>query len=261
MMKTYQKVIETCVLTLIIGVIGAYYFVVGYFVKVSGVDLGPHLLLSLDNKIPYTDLFIFFYLYLFIFPPIALIVIILFQGWNMAIIRKIFCAFLTVQLVGFVIFLTVPASAHALITAFPGKEVLFFPNLTAAFNGNVLILENSFPCFHVSYSWILVIAFYALVSDKYKMKRPVGLIMSLVFIFIAISAVTLKYHYLIDLIAGFLLAEIAYVFAIHMNIFHVEQWENCGVKHLLFIEILTLLLVICFFLLSYPNYVTIGHSL
>ena len=237
------------------------YLTVGYFVRAEHLDYGKHLLLNLDLLIPYTDLFIPAYIFMNAFPLCVFLLILFFgkENSNLTFVRQFICMLIFMQTVAFAIFYLYPTSMDALIAS-AGTPYNFFPNITHYYNSNVLPSFNSLPSLHIADSWLMVLVFFYFFPEDSKVKKCLEFSLVILFILIALSTVTLKYHYLMDVFTGMLLAEIAFVLIVLNNFCKVEKWESiCGKKHLLFMEFLLALIMVSAIVLAYPNYMALGH--
>jgi len=254
--KHLLKAIECFVLYAIGICLALGYDIASYYAQVRGVDYGSCLLLSFDKMIPFTDLFIFFYFSSYITPKLLFLYTIVYKRLDVRLVRIFVCVFGITQLCAYAIFVIVPTSNSPLVDSAPNVAYLFFPEITRWFNTTVMPLYNAFPSLHVATNWICILYFYHITPDTAKFKSFVGATLFVIFILVLISTVTLKYHYLFDLIAGYLLAEFMFYLCFKTDILRAGNWSAClGQKNLIFVELAVFILVFLLILLNYDSHI------
>ena len=174
----------------------ALYFLIQSLIQTGGYNL----LTEMDLKIPFIPHFI--WIYHTIIPVILATGLIVLQK------RNIFLALIFASIFAGIVL----CSFYVLFPAFYPREALadtttmsgWLIEWTRAIDGP----HNTFPSGHVTFAWLLV--FFANLSQYVKENQWLRFVYILWAILISISTLTLKQHYIVDVISGFALASLIY---------------------------------------------------
>ncbi len=185
--------------------------------KMDAFILGdqPSFLLEPFVRSWLTDfLYLIYFSHVFFFPSVALYFYVKKQREKF---RRIMMGFLTIMLMGIVSYILVPAV---------GPATFFADKYTLGINGEILsrtvnyimsvkVENDCFPSLHVGVPLLLV--FYMRDYCR-KLFVPV-----LVYVFImCFATIYLRYHYLVDVLAAFVYAPVAY----YLNDFLLRHWPG-----------------------------------
>lgn len=155
--------------------------------------------LPLDRAVPLQPAWTPIYLSLWIFSLLPVFVV---RGAELR--RRTILAYLTVVITAYAGFLAYPTAAPR-PAAVPGDDV-FAWSLRALYRFDPQY--NCFPSLHVAYSFLAALS-------AYRVHRGLGAVAVAWATLIAISTLFIKQHYVADVVAGTLLALIAYAFFLH----------------------------------------------
>jgi membrane-associated phospholipid phosphatase len=236
----------------------SFYLITAYFASLRQVDYASLLLTQWDLAIPYTLIFFPFYVSEYFVLQILLITIAIFVDFSVAFSRKLFCSVLVMFIISTTIFILFPTTMGPLQSTHPPHFDLFSAYF-ANYDANIETAYNEFPSLHIASSWFSIRLFaYFFPESKMKKKVLIGLVIW--FIGMTLSTLTLKYHYLIDVIAGMILAEIIYQIVVVKDIFKVERWNNViSQKKLVACEFGLVIITSAILYLAYPNYMNMGR--
>lgn len=180
------------------------YFVIQYFVTGAGYNL----LIDLDHVIPFNPHFIWVY-HTFL-PVVAITLIFLLKKKALFIKATVALLMATIILASFYIIFPsfYPRDNFVDSSSLSG----FIVELTRRLDG----AQNTFPSSHVTFSWLA--AFFINLS-AYAQKNSwikVGYIVWA--ILISVSTLAVKQHYIVDVLAGFMLAAACFYIAKNMKL-------------------------------------------
>lgn len=191
---------EVFLLALLGYVSFSYYLVVGMLAGLRGWDLGDRLRTPLDDAIPYVPVFVLSYALAYLLPLGAAFLVARLGG--LAAFRRGFFAYLGLLFLHFAFWLAFPSSARGIMR--PLDEVS-----RGAFADGVRLFYviappwNAFPSFHVAGCW-----FFYRVLDRWA-PGPARAYQAWFWTMFA-STLALKLHWLLDAVAGLLVAEAFY---------------------------------------------------
>ncbi len=181
---------------------GLIYNEVGQLAKLRGVDFGPAIETPLDGRLPFVPLAILPYMTFWVLPVMAFGYLYWKRGFDPDPYRRIFAALLVLTL-----------CCMALWILFPVHVGLRFDEARLAEHGilgKFIFLTyaaatpwNACPSFHVAGSWILYRILRLYVS-------PLPRIFLALMILITVSTVLIKIHYVLDVVFGLLIGELAF---------------------------------------------------
>jgi membrane-associated phospholipid phosphatase len=172
---------------------------------------------SLDTAIPFLPGFIWLYH--------TLVPVILWT--SIYLIKRRFVFFNTVCALTF---------SMAVLTCFHLAFPSFYPRQELVYDGfsaSLWLVEitrqfdaacNTFPSGHVTFSWIMF--FCVRLSDAFRIGVKISNIYLLWAIFISISTLVLKQHYIFDVVSGIILGYISVVIGSYMTKRHFNVEEN-----------------------------------
>ena len=190
-------------------------YLIFYFLIQSAITTNHYDLLTfLDAKIPFIPQFI--WIYHTIIPVTVITSFILFQK------RELFLSLTYANLLAG----TILCLFYILFPSFYPREGFvdtttisgLFVEFTRAIDG----AHNTFPSGHVTFSWLLT--FFVGLSQKGRQCSIFRVLYFCWAILISISTLTLKQHFLIDVVCGILLARI--IFLIFRNMFSANSQRN-----------------------------------
>lgn len=161
---------------------------------------------SLDEKIPLLPVFSIIYLGCYIFW--ALNYLLVGRTGKKHFYQFVSCIFISYTLCGliFIIFPTMIERPDIKVTS-----------LSTALLNYVYVSDtpvNLFPSMHCLISWLCFIG----IRNKKEIPRLYQIISLIIAILVCISTVTLKQHFVVDIIAGILIAELIYFISTHSKI-------------------------------------------
>lgn len=177
-----------------------FYEVVGRLAALRGFDLGPHLRTPIDDAIPFLPLFVLPYSLAFVMPVVTAVAVAVHGGLHS--FRRVFFAYLGLLFVHFALYLAFPTSASgvmlpeaALGDGWLDWGVSFFYRLSPPW--------NACPSFHVAGAW-----FFYRILHRWAPRASRAYAVWFWIMFVSIAAI--KIHWVIDGVAGWLLAEAWY---------------------------------------------------
>ena len=181
---------------------GLIYNGVGRLAGAGGLDYGPAIRTPLDDLVPLVPLAILPYMLFWFLPLIAMGYLYWKLGWDPAPYRRIFVALLVLIVTCVALWLLFPVSvglrAEGTVLAERGLFGRWIALTYAAATP-----WNACPSFHVAGSWFLYRAVRLYVPDLARFfPIMVGLIIA--------STVLIRIHYLVDIVFGLLVSELAY---------------------------------------------------
>ncbi len=195
-----------------------YYNLVGHIASLRGFDLGPHLLTPLDRACPYMPFWVLFYQVAYFAPAIVLLLILPRIGWDVPAIRRIVVSFLLLFFVHFSLYLLFPTSARPIRIP---ESMLGEGALGNMVRGqyHLATVWCAWPSLHVSACWFC----YHLLARYRPLVRWIYLAW---FLGMFIGTFAIKIHYILDGVAGVLLAEGTYRWAlVRLDTAKALRWE------------------------------------
>lgn len=173
-----------------------FYFLIQSFIGASQYNL----LMTVDEKIPFIPSFI--WVYHTLLPVTILTAILLFQRRDVFLGLIFAFVFSSTILCAFYIFLPsfYPRELFVDTTTISGWLI----EITRSIDGP----HNTFPSGHVTFAWLLV--FFASLSQYTQKNRWIKLVYFLWAILVSISTLTLKQHFVVDVVSGMALATLSY---------------------------------------------------
>ena len=169
-----------------------FYLLIQYFITTSQYDF----LTELDAIVPFVPSFI--WIYHTLLPVIFLTGLLLFKKKN------VFLGFVTANIFAGVVL----CLFYILFPSFYPRE-MFVDTATVSgwlieFTRTIDGAHNTFPSGHVTFAWLLV--FFANLSQYVKNHRWIRISYFCWAALISISTLTLKQHYIVDVVSGLVLA-------------------------------------------------------
>ena len=178
------------------------YFVL-YFVLQSIITVNQYdLLTAIDTQIPFIPEFV--WIYHTIIPVIIFTWFMLFQ--KREIFLMLVYSYLTAGAILCLFYILFPSFYPRESFVDTGTLSGWLVELTRTIDG----AHNTFPSGHVTFAWLL--AFFVGLSEKGKQYSFLKNVYFVWAILISISTLTLKQHYLIDVVSGMFLAMIVFYF-------------------------------------------------
>ncbi|MFC1849603.1 phosphatase PAP2 family protein [candidate division CSSED10-310 bacterium] len=189
--RFYQKFEILCLTFFVGGIIFPFYVVINYF------SVGrEHTILScfIDQAIPFIPAweYVYAFVYFAAFTPLTII-------RSASYFRRIAFMYASVMIVGEIIFLLFPVM---MIRVIPSGEG--FVNWGINLNNYLDPPFNCFPSMHVGNAFCASFAIY-------NVHRFLGIISVVGAILIGLSTLFVKQHYVLDVMAGFLLSYVFYI--------------------------------------------------
>lgn len=191
---------------LMFGIWAAGYFSISHVVEGHSASTLPEL--DLDDRIPFIPEFVF--IYLSIYP---LFLLPFFYIRNAAFFRVFSWAYITVMVVCYATYLTYPVAMMR-----PSLEESSFSTWALRIVYNTDKPVNCFPSMHVAMSLLASLTIM-------EVHRVRGLLALLLTLFIAISTLFIKQHYVMDVVAGMMLTLFVYMLYFRQRILDV-LFEN-----------------------------------
>jgi len=203
--------VKRCLLGLLLMFIQ---FIIYFIASSNVVAKTGNFLTNLDQKIPFIPEFIYIYFSLYL-------MFILYFGFFLQLFNKreiwtkIIPAIGTMLIIAFIFFIVVPSN-------YPRPKISSDTN-SITYKLLVFLYQtdppnNTTPSLHVASSTLLALIAY----DKSKI---IGIVLTIWALLITLSTLFVKQHYLIDVIAGILLALFCW-FAIYQRLYSIIKWRR-----------------------------------
>ena len=175
------------------------YFLIQAFITTHKFDF----MTSLDSAIPFIPEFI--WIYHSLIPVIAGTMILLLQ--KKEIFFTALSAFMLATLILSFLYIAFPSFYPRPPLSDLASTSSWLVEITYGFDS----ANNTFPSSHVTFSWIIAfVAYTSIIAKQYRWLKAVYIIWAL---FISISTLLLKQHYLVDVVSGVALASLCYAIA------------------------------------------------
>ncbi|MFP4561324.1 MAG: phosphatase PAP2 family protein [Thiohalorhabdus sp.] len=207
-----------------------YYYVVGHLAQRSGIDFGESLMTPLDAAIPHTDLFLPFYLLWYLMHFITAGMVVRFYGRDLPMLRRFFGGTILLWGLAYGAFLLFPNSIeHLLHTGFE-EGLRVWSGAETAFS-QLVPFWNAAPSLHVAAGWFYYRAIWQHTKPEWRRWYLFWVLL------MSLATVTLKYHYLVDVLVGVLCAELAFSLSIgKRDILRTEHWDRLPRRQLLTLQ-------------------------
>ena len=203
MMALEMRMLEIVLPLCFIVLHGLLYNAVGSGVTdARGIDFGPVVMTWLDARIPFLPPMVFPYMLAWFYPLFLVVALVKKRGVGILEIRRIFAAILLLELL-----------CYCLWVAFPVKVGLRVDETALAAHGwlGSLVLLNyehatvwhACPSFHVAGPW-----FFYRTAQLYGVRFIRAFLV--MFVAIAVSTVTIRIHYLMDIVVGLAVSELVF---------------------------------------------------
>ena len=171
-----------------------------------GADYGPVLATWLDERVPLVPLMVFPYMIAWVYPLFLVGGLVAKEEVGVVVVRRIVVSALLLELVCYALWIAFPVKfsmrvdeAELAALGWLGSLVrLNYENATA---------WHACPSFHIAGPWLFFRA-----AQLYRIRFVRTLLF--VFIAIALSTVTIRIHYVLDIAGGLLVSEAAYRFVL-----------------------------------------------
>lgn len=167
---------------------------------------GFHLNTALDDRIPFAPAWAIFYLYLFY--PLSAVTMVYFAFVERRLGYALAWSLVVINLVSDAVYLVFPVTTDIYRAALLAHPLT--GNAFAAAMYHHFTVDPSFNCFPSLHAGVSVICFYAwyrLARDRRTwLLRAVAIVMGAVALGVMLSTLFVKQHYIVDEIAGLLLA-------------------------------------------------------
>jgi membrane-associated phospholipid phosphatase len=241
-----------------------HYWTIAHIASLRHIDYAPYLMTSIDKGIPYVDWFLPFYLIGFIFPATIVFLFIYLSDFkfDISVVRRMACGAISLISVSYLSFLAFPTSMGPLINSvnLDADKYFLFNGFFSVYNKVSMPFFNAFPSLHISVPWFMLLTlFHFIKMDKIK-EKVVGSLLIFVFICIFMATLTLKYHYLLDVLCGLVMGSFTFAVVLKTDFFRTKAWDAFfGSRNLLFMEVTLTVISILSFLIAYPTYMQLGH--
>ena len=192
-MKDWQKLLLT--LVMLFGV-WPFYMVINYYLEAQGAT-GQDLSMSIDRAVPFMPLWQYVYMSIYTFVLLPAVYI----KHNKTFRRAVY-AFLMVQVLAFVVFLSYPTRISR-----PIKEVAAKKDFTSwgiHLNYQIDKPYNCFPSLHVANSYVAALVVF-------HVDPRMGILALIWGTLISFSTLAVKHHFFWDIVGGFAMAFIGYL--------------------------------------------------
>lgn len=179
--------------------IGLYMLFIFLFLFVGNYNEGRefyNLSIFIDEKIPFNPHFVWTYI-LYYFVALMPVMVVP----DIKEFRRMVGAYLMMYFMGFLTFIVFPVKMVRPELIGDGYSLWLLRKIYNADNG-----YNCFPSMHVANAYLA--SFFS-----FKFNKPYGSIVYIIAFLITISTLFIKQHYIVDLIAGILLAYFVYRFS------------------------------------------------
>jgi membrane-associated phospholipid phosphatase len=179
--------------------VGLYMLFIFLFLYVGDYNDGRefyNLSISIDNKIPFNPHFVWTYI-LYYFVALMPVMVVN----DIHEFRRMVGAYLMMYFMGFLTFILFPVKMVRPELIGDGYSLWLLKKIYNADNG-----YNCFPSMHVANAFLA--SFFS-----FRFNRIYGMVVYLIAFLITISTLFIKQHYVMDLVAGILLAYFVYRFS------------------------------------------------
>lgn len=179
--------------------IGLYMLFIFLFLYVGNYNEGRefyNLSISIDNKIPFNPHFVWTYILYYIIALMPVMVVT-----DIKEFRRMVGAYLMMYFMGFLTFILFPVKMVRPELIGDGYSLWLLKKIYSADNG-----YNCFPSMHVANAFLA--SFFS-----FRFSMAYGIFVYLIAFLITISTLFIKQHYIVDPVAGILLAYFVYRFS------------------------------------------------
>lgn len=207
--------VEIILLAIYIALIFGLYNIFGQIVSLRGIDLSYLVTMPLDYTVKLVPSFVLAYNFVYIYPVMILVYLVLHPKVSLVQIRVVFLAVSVLFAVHYLIWIAFPTSLEPLLKSADvegAKSSVFYGLLLKTYAS--ISPWNSFPSFHVSSVWFL----YRTVS--HYIKHWTSIVFFTIAILIILSISFIKVHYIADAVSAVIVTEIVY------NIFFIRRYNQ-----------------------------------
>jgi len=184
---------------------GPLYNQIGNLAASRGLDFGPVVVTGLDEQVPFLPLMVFPYMIAWLFPALLMVALVR-SGLDRLAVRKIVAAIVVLEVVCYLLWVAFPVKCSLRLDETALAEH-GWPGWLVLENYKLATVWNACPSFHIAGSWLFLRA-----AQLYRVR-----FLSLFFVLyllIAISTVTIRIHYLADILVGLLVSEAVFRFTL-----------------------------------------------
>lgn len=195
------------------------YDIIGQFTSLRTLNYSVDIITRFDFKIPFIPVFVLPYTLITVYPFLMIYTLIALKGIDVGFFRRLFIVLYLMLTIHFCIWLVFPTNWYMIQqtvgTINSQHEGVLSPLLIWVYH--ICNPWNSFPSLHVAVPWfcLRIIKHYA---------KKFQLFVTGVSLAIVCSTMLIKVHYIADVLAGMLIAEICYLILLKLD-------KNDAFKH------------------------------
>lgn len=214
-LKPAKSKLEYCFYFLLIPLYAFLYTAVGHLAENRGLDYGRLLTLNLDHSVPFIPLLVipyvltFFYLYFAVF----------YLNSSIFFLRRTVWSILALALMLNLFYFLIP-------TYYPMRIDVGSLSSNSVLNKIMLYTYswetswNSFPSSHIAFPWLILrICMLEMPGSRLLISLKVF------FVLVMLSVITIKVHFLLDILGGVIAAEFIYQF-VYKILARNNQWVS-----------------------------------
>ena len=196
------KKLEIALLLCFVIVHGVIYNAVGKVAASRGLDFGEQVTIGLDLRVPEIPLMVIPYMLAWLYPVMLLVGLLRAGTPGVIAIRRILASFVVLELLCYSIWILFPVRVSLRMDEVVLASHGWLGDVVSK-NYELTSPWNACPSFHVAGPWLF---FRAVQLYRIPFQRS----LLVLFADIALSTVTIRIHYLVDIVVGLVVAELAF---------------------------------------------------